>query len=70
MGLICGLYFFAAPEISASRRSSDLTMPLLSGAGIRSLIFHMQCFVKSVGRVTKLMRHLVSDRHVSYVVCM
>jgi hypothetical protein len=29
---------------------------LLSKAGIRSL-FHMQCFVKNVGRVTKHMHH-------------
>jgi hypothetical protein len=52
LDLTC-LFFFAAPVISVSRRPSDWTALLLSRAGIRSLIFHMQCFVKSVGSVMK-----------------
>jgi hypothetical protein len=49
--------FSAALGISAPCRSTDLTASLLSRAGIRSLFFHMQCFVKSIGRVTKPMCH-------------
>jgi hypothetical protein len=56
LDLTC-LFFFAAPVISVSRRPSDWTALLLSRAGIRSLIFHMQCFVKSVGSVMKPTRH-------------
>jgi hypothetical protein len=51
------LILFAAPGIGASRQPSDSTVPLLSRASISSLIFHMQCFVKCVGSVTKPMRH-------------
>jgi hypothetical protein len=57
LGLICGLFFFAAPRISASRQPSDSTAPLISRAGTRSLFSHMQCFVKRVYRVTKPMCH-------------
>jgi hypothetical protein len=57
LGLICGLFFFAASGISVSRRPLDSTTSLLSRAGIMSLFFHIQCFVKNVGSVTKPMRH-------------
>jgi hypothetical protein len=49
--------FFAAPGINASRRRSDSIAPIISSASIRSLFFHMQCFAKSIGRVTKSMHH-------------
>jgi hypothetical protein len=52
------LILFSALVISASHRLSDWTALLLSRAGIRSLIFHMQCFVKSIDSITKPTHHL------------
>jgi hypothetical protein len=57
LGVICGLFFFSAPRISASCWPLDSTTPLLSRAGIRSRFFHMQYFVKNIDNITKPMWH-------------
>jgi hypothetical protein len=61
-------FFFAVPEISASRRLSDLIALLLSRAGIGQSFFICNVFKKNVGRVMKHMCHMfwIDMSHMCY----